>query len=492
MDSECVDDDGDAYQWESQVFEKIYIEAESGDADSQFQLALLFSGKGGVIAPNPQKQAEWYQRAAEQDHWPAMNNLACMYRDGNGVGESKEKAFELFFKAAQNELMLAQSNVARCFENGSGVAKNLDFAFDWYNAAGKQGDAISLFKCGCFYFDGIGRPKDKNLGFDFFKQAAEKGHTYSTYLVGYCLQFGIGIAKSDDFVDWYVMAADAGHARANLELSRCYEKGMSVDIDTKKTEKYLYRASELGSAEAKYLLYKNLISAENDLEAINKANKFLEESSNLGFMNARYDYALSLIKGNFDFVGDIDLALKIIENSLDIDEFDFYSLLTLLNDSVINEDQKKKLFQINKKAADLFNGCAAFDVAKKFEAGIGVAVDLESAHLYMSKAAALGHFETPFMLAQYYQHGIGCDIDPRQTITIYYHIAFSSNLNSIEAIGFLADCFSQGTGVLKNYIFAYALSNYGAAEGDSRSRYKVSQVNKPNVMDSAAASGKFA
>jgi TPR repeat protein len=466
MDSkECFDDDGVAYQWESQVFEKIHSEAESGDAASQFRLALLFSGETGVITPNPQKQAEWYQKAAEQDHLPAMNNLACMYRDGIGVNQSKEKAFELFLKAAQNELMLAQYNVARCFELGEGVVKNLDSAFDWYNAASKQGDAISLFKCGCFYFDGIGCPKDKKLGFDFFKQSAEKGHTQSIYLVGYCLQNGFGTEYSDSFVAWYQRAADAGHARASLKLALIYDDGFSVPSDYDKVIHYLNHSANCGNAEAKFRLYEKLSAQITDESGRQRLRQLLEQAAESGFKDARNKLAECLLEGDL-FSKDVDRSIQLMERSVDDGDHGVYSLLDRVAEGDLTSARSDALLRITKKSADLFNQYAAFQYAQQLEAN-GSQEDLEEAHKYYSSAAALGHYAAALNLARCYQLGIGCNESlPRETASIYFHQAFVVGVLADECLGKLAGMFADGVGLPKNYVFAYALSNFAGAAGD--------------------------
>ena len=465
MDSEDrVDDDGVDYQWESQVFEKIHRDAESGDAPSQFQLARLFSGEAGVVASNPQKQAEWYQKAAEQDYWPAMNNLACMYRDGTGIEQSKEKAFELFLKAAQNELMLAQYNVARCFEHGAGVAKNFDLAFDWYNAAGKQGDAISLFKCGCFYFDGMGRPKDKKRGFDFFKQAAEKSHTHSIYLVGYCLQNGFGTEYSDTFVEWYQKAADAGHAQASLN-ALIYDDGLSVPSDYDKVIHYLNQSANCGNAEEKFRLYEKLSDQITDESGRQRLRQLLEQAAESGFKDARNKLAKCLLEGDL-FSKDVDRSIQLIERAVDDGDHGAYSVLGSVAEGDLTSARRYALLRITKKSADLFNQYAAFQYAQQLEAK-GSEEDLEEAHKYYSSAAALGHYAAAINLARCYQLGIGCDESrPRETASIYYHHAFVVVRRAHECLGKLAGMFADGVGLPKNYVFAYALSNFAGAAGD--------------------------
>ena len=58
--------------------------AGQGDAEAQFQLAVIY--QNGRLVPQDQPQArEWLLKAAEQGHVKAMFNLGVTYGDGLGV-----------------------------------------------------------------------------------------------------------------------------------------------------------------------------------------------------------------------------------------------------------------------------------------------------------------------------------------------------------------------------------------------------------------------
>jgi len=67
--------------------------ADSGDAQAQFNLGLLYLDGHGV----PQSYAEaakWFHRAAEQDYGPAQHNLGAMYGSGDGVKRDYVQAYK--------------------------------------------------------------------------------------------------------------------------------------------------------------------------------------------------------------------------------------------------------------------------------------------------------------------------------------------------------------------------------------------------------------
>ena len=65
--------------------------AMSGDAESQYQLALCYRNGEGVEQSN-EEAAKWYRKAADQGHAEAQCNLGYCYENGYGVEQSYEEA----------------------------------------------------------------------------------------------------------------------------------------------------------------------------------------------------------------------------------------------------------------------------------------------------------------------------------------------------------------------------------------------------------------
>lgn len=67
----------------------------------------------------------YFARSAEEDFWPALNNLGVMYRDGLGVEKDPELSFRYFTAAAQQMDPKPIRHLAECYRNGWGVACDL-------------------------------------------------------------------------------------------------------------------------------------------------------------------------------------------------------------------------------------------------------------------------------------------------------------------------------------------------------------------------------
>jgi len=119
--------------------------AEQGDAESQYQLGLMYS-KGKSVKKNYELAVKWYTMAAEQDFAPALNNLGFAYQNGKGVCKDEKKAAELYIKGAEQGYPMAQYNAGFCYENGIGVEIDEKKAEEWYRKSAAQGNSYAKDK----------------------------------------------------------------------------------------------------------------------------------------------------------------------------------------------------------------------------------------------------------------------------------------------------------------------------------------------------------
>ena len=117
-----------------------------------------------------------YDQAARQGSVSAMNNLATLYENGQGVKRSQAEAFRLYKQAGEGGNVVALANAARMLEYGNGIQKNEAEAVALYKRAAEGGDVPSISKLVPHYASGsYGFPRDLKKGFDLFRQAADKG-----------------------------------------------------------------------------------------------------------------------------------------------------------------------------------------------------------------------------------------------------------------------------------------------------------------------------
>lgn len=117
-----------------------------GDADAQFGLGLKYStGTGEGIAQDFAQAAEWYRKAADQNHALAQFNLSLMFASGQGVLQNDTTALMWTRKAAEGGDAGAQFRLGSRYHRASmdrlqmGSAESRIEAYKWFHLASVQG-----------------------------------------------------------------------------------------------------------------------------------------------------------------------------------------------------------------------------------------------------------------------------------------------------------------------------------------------------------------
>jgi TPR repeat protein len=118
--------------------------ANEEDAEVQFHLGLKFaSGTGAGL--DYVKAAEWYRKAAEQNHLLAQFNLGMMYAYGQGVARDAVQSRMWLGKAAHQGDAGAQFHLGDNCHRASfrqlpaDASESRIEAYKWYRLAGAQG-----------------------------------------------------------------------------------------------------------------------------------------------------------------------------------------------------------------------------------------------------------------------------------------------------------------------------------------------------------------
>jgi TPR repeat protein len=120
------------------------LEADCTEADAQFRRGLNFASGAGVPRDYGQA-AQWYRKAAEQNHALAQFNLGVMYSKGQGVVRDDAQAAAWFGLAANLGDAGAQYNLGRICQRASmdgpaaGAVEARIEAYKWYQLAAAQG-----------------------------------------------------------------------------------------------------------------------------------------------------------------------------------------------------------------------------------------------------------------------------------------------------------------------------------------------------------------
>jgi TPR repeat protein len=179
--------------------------AEQGDANSQYNLGLLYA-RGEGVPQDYQKAIGWYQKAAEQGVPAAEYNLGVMYANGQGVPANPQEASKWFLKAAQEGVSGAETGLATIYSE-SGAFKNYDEAAKWYRTAADQGIASAAFSLGVMYDVGQGVEQSYAEALKLYRQAADAGYASAMTNIAILYYNGQGVKR--DLVESYVWFARA-------------------------------------------------------------------------------------------------------------------------------------------------------------------------------------------------------------------------------------------------------------------------------------------
>jgi TPR repeat protein len=120
------------------------VHADFENAEVQFGMGLKFANRAGA-ARDYLQAAEWYRKAAAQNHSLAQFNLATMYANGQGVARDYAESTLWFGRAAQLGDAGAQFNLGRNCHRASlrglpeAALESKIEAYKWYRLAAAQG-----------------------------------------------------------------------------------------------------------------------------------------------------------------------------------------------------------------------------------------------------------------------------------------------------------------------------------------------------------------
>ena len=160
------------------VRETVQARADAGEAEAQFSLGLKYANGPGE-AQDYSQAAEWYLKAARQNHCMAQFNLGMMYSKGQGVAQNEDDAAAWILKAANQgdagaQFVLGIKHLRRSFE---GIAKDVTEskieAYKWLHlstAQGYRGSQSALH----------------NLIFGMSREAVHEGNQRATSFLARC------------------------------------------------------------------------------------------------------------------------------------------------------------------------------------------------------------------------------------------------------------------------------------------------------------------
>lgn len=196
--------------------------AEAEDARAQYELGLLYE-QDESSTENIEIALRWYQKSAAQCYLPAENKMGYCYEHGIGVEKNLERAYDFYSNLEATNSPEAKYFLGFCYETGFKKEKNVAKAVQFYKHAAKadrrswsreKGYSPAEYRLGLCYRDGVGVAKDLAESKKWLVRAAVQGHVEAQY---------------ED--KWYTQAAEQGHRGAQEKVFELYQAGQTMNPD---------------------------------------------------------------------------------------------------------------------------------------------------------------------------------------------------------------------------------------------------------------------
>ena len=152
--------------------------AQLGDADAQYQLALVYKYGSSEIPKDSAKAIQWLRVLAAKGDRRGENGLGNAYLHGYGVAEDDTTAFDWFYKAAVKGYPAARFNLAGTYRRGLGTPQNAREALNWFLQAARNGHPSAQQTLCIQYQEGLLVDADPTIAYAWclIAQAGEQTH----------------------------------------------------------------------------------------------------------------------------------------------------------------------------------------------------------------------------------------------------------------------------------------------------------------------------
>ena len=132
---------------------------------------------------NLQKAFKIYNYLAAKNSPKAMNELAKIYRNGEGVKQNYAYAYGFFQQASDLGNTDATCNLALMYHKGEGVKQDFGLAFYLYDKAAQAGNPRGYYGAGYLTYKGFGVKQDYAKAIEYFNKGVAKGNPDCEYML---------------------------------------------------------------------------------------------------------------------------------------------------------------------------------------------------------------------------------------------------------------------------------------------------------------------
>lgn len=295
----------------NKAFDCYFKAYENGVEASYINVGACFQYGCGV-EKNLREAAKFYMMGANCGNKYCLNALGMCYKNGSGVEKDLSKSLELFLEAAYAGNYAAAFNVGLAYDEGYGVEVNRLEAHKWFLISANEGFGKAMFSLGVYEELGFLGEIDNQKALSWYKKAAENDdYDIAQYVLGNCRCYGlIGsyVDKLEAF-EWYLKAAQKGHATAQNNVACEYYKGYLVEQDIKEALYWFEKSVEQNDPFALNNYGEIMINGDGVSQNVERGFELIKRSAEQDNLDAKLNLGICYFEA-WGVQRNLELALK--------------------------------------------------------------------------------------------------------------------------------------------------------------------------------------
>jgi len=439
------------------VMNRLLGEAEKGNPEAQYDLALIYLVKNPVKDESPEQNQEqafkWLTASSNQGFTDAQIALGKLYLEGGGIPINTSEAEKLYRAVAEKGNMDAEAMMGWLYAHGLGVDWNAQEALLRYNNAAHGGSALGLWGLADLFITGNGVERNRTQGMSLYAQAAKEGCAPAMAKLGLLMLAGAdNPTQSDQGIAYIHAAARAGVAEAQYLYMMIYGEGIYGELLPYTVlwwGNQLLFSARAGNADAQWywgLICENGLLGHSEPE---KAWTWISQAAYKGFpaaLDSEGDYLASGLAGERN----IEKALVAYQTAA---QFNANAMQTLVlwyqNGIDVPRDLEKAHYYLGQLRLWATRGDAQSEyyLGNFYRNGLVVPQSYAQALMWYQEAAENGIGQSSYRIAEMYENGEGVAKDER---TAFRHYRRAASLLYLPAFYNVAIRLAEGIGTAKN------------------------------------------
>lgn len=212
----------------STAIEQLILDANTGDAEAQYQLGLIYM-QGIFVKADIVTSATWFARASDQFHVDAMRQYRDMLFRGEGVEQDLDEAVAIGHSLAVfHDPRDVYAFAVMIYENNNDFYGHRRTA-EWLEISVGAGHIPSIVKLGQMNLAGEGMDQNYEAAFDLFYQAAKQNDPEGNRMLAHMFSEGLGLQMDEELaLALEILAENPDNKWSLQKLGGFFEKNPRV------------------------------------------------------------------------------------------------------------------------------------------------------------------------------------------------------------------------------------------------------------------------